>query len=366
VSAPGAVPPEQAPYPERLAARLGARLFAAVGLLFLVALALMLFEPVTRMLLIAFSGILLAVGFHAIVVRIPLPRAIATLIVAVGVLGIGGVAVWQGLRFLLPELRALANDLPAVQAQIEGWQDQLQEATGMEIDMVGGPTEALLENPFGTATALLSQAFGLLEILGIAFLVLFGAFFVVGKPNEQLLNPLARAIPPHRREPFRRMMDRMGERLLGWIRGTLLSMLIIGALSGIAFWLVGAPYPVLLGVWVGLVEIIPVVGPWIGGATAVLVTLIHSPQAALYVALAVLAIQQIEGNLVRPFVMSSAAELHPFVTLLALLLFSAMFGFLGALLALPITLVLATIVEVWWVEEHLDAGDDEIEPVVET
>jgi predicted PurR-regulated permease PerM len=68
---------------------------------------------------------------------------------------------------------------------------------------------------------------------------------------------------------------------------------------------------------------------------------------------------------VRPLAMSSSAELHPFVTLLALLLFGSMFGLLGAVLALPLTLALATIVQVLWVEQTLDAGDDEIEPVVD-
>ena len=364
--AAAAVAAETHRLPERLAPVLGKRLYAAVGLLVLGALLLRFFEPLTRVLLIAFVGVILAMAFHAVVKRIPLPRGVATALVALVTMGLGVLAVWQGMRLLLPEVRALATDLPGIQAQLEGWQGELQEATGMEVDLIGGPAEALLENPVGAATALVWQAFGVLEIAGIALLVLFGAFFVVAKPNEQLLDPLLRAIPHARRPAFRRMLDRMSVRLLGWLRGTLISMAIIGALSGLAFWVAGAPYPLLLGVWVGLVEIIPVVGPWIGGATAVLVTLIHSPQAALYVAIAVLVIQQVEGNLVRPFVMSGAAELHPFVTLIALLLFGAVFGFLGALLALPITLALATVVEVFWVEETLGAGDEEIEPAVET
>lgn len=364
--AAAAVAAETHRLPERLAPVLGKRLYAAVGLLLLGALLLRFFEPLTRVLLIAFVGVILAMAFHAIVKRIPLPRGVATALVALATVGLGVLAAWQGMRLLLPEVRALATDLPGIQAQLEGWQTELQQATGMDVDLIGGPAESLLENPLGTATALVWQAFGVLEIVGIALLVLFGAFFVVAKPNEQLLDPLLRAVPHARRPAFRRMLDRMSVRLLGWLRGTLISMAIIGALSGLAFWVAGAPYPLLLGVWVGLVEIIPIVGPWIGGATAVLVTLIHSPQAALYVAIAVLVIQQVEGNLVRPFVMSGAAELHPFVTLIALLLFGAVFGFLGALLALPITLALATVVEVFWVEETLGAGDDEIQPAVET
>jgi predicted PurR-regulated permease PerM len=352
--------------PERLAMLQGGRLFAAVGLLVLGALFLLHFEPITRVLLIGFVGVILAIAFHAVITRIPLPRAVATALVAVLTLALLTVAGWQGGRFILPEVRGLASDLPGVRAQLERWQGDLQESTGLELDLVGGPTESLLENPVGAAQALLWGAFGVLEMAGIALLVLFGAFFVAGRPNEQLLDPLMRAVPRERRSAVRRMLERIGARLLGWLRGTLISMAIIGVLSGLAFWAVGAPYALLLGVFAGLVEVIPIVGPWIGGGVAVLVTLVHTPQAALYVALAVLAIQQVEGNLVRPFVMSGAAELHPFVTLMALLLFGSVFGFLGALLALPITLALATVVEVLWVEERLGAGDEEIEPVVDT
>jgi len=360
----GAVGREGRRLPERLAMLIGGRLYAAVALLFVAALFYRFFDAISRVLLIAFVGVIFAIAMNAAVKRIPLPRGIATALVAVSFFLLVGVGVWQGMAILTPQVRALAGDLPALEATLRGWEESLREQTGMEIALLGAPLEALLDDPVGFATTFLAQALGILEILGLAVLVLFGAIFVVARPNEQLLDPLLRAVPRQRRPAFRRLLHRTADRLAGWLRGTVLSMVIIGVLSGLAFWLLGAPYPVLLGVWVGLVEVIPIVGPWIGGATAVLVTLIHDPTAAIRIAVAVLVIQQVEGSVVRPFVMSGAAELHPFVTLLALLLFATMFGFLGALLALPILLVMATAVEVYWVEERLDAADDEIEPVV--
>jgi predicted PurR-regulated permease PerM len=351
--------------PERLTLLLAGRLYATVGLLFVAALVYRFFDAVSRVMLIAFVGVIFAIAMNAVVRRLPLSRGFATAAVALALFALIGVAVWQGMGLLIPQIRGLAGDLPALEATLRGWESWLQEQTGMQIELLGAPLEALLADPVSFGMAFLAQAFGLLEILGIAVLVLFGALFVVARPNDQLLNPLMRAVPRERRPATRRMLHRTAERLTGWLRGTLLSMVIIGTLSGVAFWLLGAPYALLLGVWVGLVEVIPIVGPWIGGATAVLVTLIHDPGAALWVAVAVLVIQQVEGSVVRPFVMSGAAELHPFVTLLALLFFGTIFGFLGALLALPILLVIATVVEVFWVEERLDAADDEIEPVVE-
>jgi predicted PurR-regulated permease PerM len=352
--------------PDRLAALLGARLYGAIGLLFLAALVFRFFDPISRVLLIAFLGIIVAMAFNAIVSKIPLRRGIATAIVAIATMGILGATIYFGISALIPQVRAFANDLPLFQQTVLGWEEQLRQETGIELDFIGDAAEGLLADPFGMVMMVISQVFGVLEIVGLAVLILFGALFVVAKPNEMLLNPLLRAVPTERRPAFRRMMSLMAERLVGWLQGTLISMVIIGALSGLAFWLVGAPYALLLGVFVGIVEFIPIVGPWIGGAVAVLITAFYDPQTALWVAVAVLIIQQIEGNVVRPFVMAGAAELHPFVTLLALLLFAAMFGFLGALLALPLALALGTIIEVFWVEETIETGDEEIEPMVKT
>jgi predicted PurR-regulated permease PerM len=360
-----AVAAEARRLPERLATLLGARLYRAAALVFLFALLFRFFDAITRVLLIAFVGVIVAMALNALVTRLPLRRGLATVLVALALLALIGIALWQGVALLLPQIRGLAADLPAMRERLEAWEARLHEQTGLDVQLMGQPLETLLADPVGMLMTLLARAFGVLELLGIAVLVLFGAFFVVARPNEQLLDPLMRAVPRERRPAVRRAMGRLAERLVGWLRGTLLSMLIIGTISALAFWLVGAPYPWLLGVWVGLVEIIPIVGPWIGGATAVLVTLFYDPTTALWVAVAVLAIQQLEGNLIRPFVMAGAAELHPFVTLLALLLFSAMFGFLGALLALPLALVLGTLVEVFWVEETLHAAEDAIDPVVD-
>src|SRR5690606_23709788 len=238
-------------------------LYTALGLLFLLALAFRFFDIVSRVGLIAFMGIIVALALHSLVVRIPLPRGAATALVALAGLGLAGLTVWQGLSFLLPQLQSLAMDLPRFQEAVEEWQARLEQRTGMDVDLLGAPLESLLQDPLGAGIGLLSRAFGVVEILGIVVLVLAGSVYVAARPNEQLLDSLVRAGPGERQPAFRRMMHRMAERLGGWLRGTLLSMLIIGVLSGVAFWLLGAPYPILLGVIAGVLEFIPIVGPWV-------------------------------------------------------------------------------------------------------
>jgi predicted PurR-regulated permease PerM len=352
--------------PQRLSELQGERLYRFAGLLFLLAILFRYFDAVSRVLLIAFVGAIIAVAFNAIIRRLPVKRGIAVLLLLLVTLGVVGAGSWFGITAIIGQVRQLIDDFPAIVESVETW---VQGATGVELDLLGPRTQEALQGLLGMSDGpggVIAGAFGFIEVLAILVLVLVGAFFLVHKPNEQLLTPLMRTVPRERRPVFRRMFRLMGERLGGWLGGTLISMAAVAALSIIAFLIIGAPYALVLGVILGITELIPIVGPWVGGIVAVAVTLFADPGQALWVAIAVLIIQQIESNVVRPMAMSSSAELHPFVTLLALLLFGSIFGLLGAVLALPLTLALATIVQVLWVEETLDAGDDEIEPVVDT
>jgi predicted PurR-regulated permease PerM len=351
--------------PERLAELQGERMYRAVAFGFLLVLLFAHFDPISRVLLIAFVAAIIAVALHAVAKRIPLPRKLSLVAVLIATLGgiIGG--VWLGINALITQVQQLINDFPAI---IEGAETWLENTLGLDIELLGPRSRQVLESVVGGSdtAAVLSGAFGFLELLAMVVLVLVGSFYLVFKPNDQLLTPFMRTIPRERRPAFRRMFKLMGERLAGWLWGTVILCTAVGIMSFIAFYFLGTPYPLLLGVLVGVTNIIPIVGPWIGGLVAIAVTLFTNPMTALWVAVAVLAIQQVESDLIRPIVMSGSARIHPFVTLLALLLFGSIFGILGAVLSLPLALAIGTMIQVLWVEQTLDAGDDEIKPVVET
>jgi predicted PurR-regulated permease PerM len=351
--------------PADLAELQGERLYRAAGLLFLLALVFRHFDPLARVLLITFVGAILAVTFNAVVKRLPLRRGHAVLVVVGATLGALALSIWLAVSALVTQAKQFIADFPVIVTAVEEW---LQDRIGLEIELLGPKSREVLSDLIGAGStqSIVMGAFGMLELLATILLVLVGAFYLVYRPNEQLLIPFMRAIPEHRRPAFRRMFELMGERLSAWLYATLISMVAVGALGVITFYLLGTPYPLLLGVLMGVTDIVPIVGPWIGGAVAVAVTLFADPGKVIWVVVAVVVIQEIESNLVRPIVMSGSAELHPFVTLLALLFFGSIFGILGAVLALPLALAVGTIIQVLWVEQVLHAGDDQIEPVVET
>jgi predicted PurR-regulated permease PerM len=114
-------------------------------------------------------------------------------------------------------------------------------------------------------------------------------------------------------------------------------MLLIGTLTGLGLWLLGVPHALLLGIVAGLLELIPYLGPWISGAIAVLVTLVAvDPFKALQVVILFIIIQEVEGNLVQPLVMSWAVHIDPLLVLIAIVVGAEALGLVGAVIAVPV------------------------------
>ncbi|HSJ15011.1 MAG TPA: AI-2E family transporter [Longimicrobiales bacterium] len=341
-------------------------LYKLAGLLFLLALALRYFDSLARVLLLIYAAAILAVALNTFVRRIPVKRPWAAGIIAVALLGGLGSALWFGGLTVIRQLQSLAASIPQIREGLAEWGAWLEERLGIDAAPIGARAEALVRGFFENleGSDILTGTGGVLEWLAIPLLVLFGGLFAVGRPNDRLLLPFLRVIPESRRPAFEQMLERLGERLKGWITGTLVSMTTVGILATIAFYLIGVPYALLFGVINGLGEFVPILGAWVGGVPAVIVAFLDDPVKGLWAAIAIVAIQLLDSQLIMPLVMSKMADVHPFVTLFAIVLFGSLFGFLGVLLAVPLVLFFWTVIETLWVEHALDAGDDYIPPVV--
>jgi predicted PurR-regulated permease PerM len=121
-----------------------------------------------------------------------------------------------------------------------------------------------------------------------------------------------------------------------YLRGQLLLSLIVGVAATIALLFLGVPYAFVLGVFAGMAELIPMLGPILGAVPAVLVALFQPFPLVLWVGLAFLVIQQLESNLLVPRISGHAVGLHPLAAMLALLVGFELAGVVGALFAVPI------------------------------
>jgi predicted PurR-regulated permease PerM len=140
------------------------------------------------------------------------------------------------------------------------------------------------------------------------------------------------------------LIERMEQALASYVKGQIALSVIIGVSAGFGLWILGivgllpngGRYALLFGIWVGITELIPYVGPWLGAAPPVLYALVQHPLSALWVALLFLGIQQLEGHVVVPKVMGHSLRLHPLLVIFGLLAGGEIYGFPGILVALPL------------------------------
>lgn len=169
-------------------------------------------------------------------------------------------------------------------------------------------------------------------------LVLVGAMFMAADPGVYRRGLVW--LVPHRTEALvDQACDDVANGLRGWMVGQAVSSLVVAALTWIGLALLGVPAAGGLGLIAGLLDIIPMVGPVIAGVRAVLLAFTVSPLTALWTLLLFLGIQQLQGNFLQPMIQKQAVDVPPAVLLFAVLGFGLLFGFLGVLLAAPLTIV---------------------------
>ncbi len=155
---------------------------------------------------------------------------------------------------------------------------------------------------------------------------------------------LLRAVPARRARDVNTVWLEVEEKLGGWVRGEVVLMLAIGFAAGIGYFVIGLPNAALLGVIAGLMEVVPMVGPFLAFAPAVLVALAVDPPRAIAVVLYALVIQQIESNVLVPRVMGHTVGVSPLTVLLGILIGSTLAGLPGAFLAVPLAAAIQVIV----------------------
>lgn len=175
---------------------------------------------------------------------------------------------------------------------------------------------------FGTtlANGLMALGFGLV----IAFWVLM-ELPAIGRETRRLIGPKHAEDAEFFHATFTRVMG-------GYIKGTLLQCAIIGVACGVLFGFAGVPNAAVLGLITGVMNIIPIIGPWIGGALAAIVAIFTGPVTAAIALIGTVVIQQLVYTFISPKIMANSVDIHPALTLLALMVGSALGGAMSGLL----------------------------------
>jgi predicted PurR-regulated permease PerM len=299
-------------------------------------------------LLLLFAGIVVATALQPIcdfiAARLNLRPSIAAVLVY-GLLfcAFAGLAIW-----LAPQVwdqgAGIFEKLPDWYSRSREW---LVHSHSRTLVRVGGwlpdslpPLETLDfggddANPFGLTRTVLMELGGVLAVGGLAF------YWSINR--EKSLRALFSLVPEHRRPFYEDLSDALFGKLGAYVRGQLILCGLVGGFSLVAFWLIGLPYSLLLALVAGILEAVPVFGPTLGAVPAILVALSISPQTTLMVVAAAICIQMLENYLFVPKVMDRSVGISAVVTLLSLVAFGALFGLLGAVLAIPLAAIVQTL-----------------------
>jgi predicted PurR-regulated permease PerM len=280
--------------------------------------------------------------------RLRVPRGIAVMMVfllLIGTVGAAAALLYSPVRGQVEEIQ---KNLPAytdqANRQVEGLQ-QFFDDRGIGVDVkerLGDLIVAVEERAAEATDNLLSYSLDLLGVfITLIIIVVSTVYMLLDAPriqrfSQRLGGPAAGA--------FLRRTERT---LVEYMKAQILVSMIIGTSSGLVLWLygvtgifpLGATFAVAFATWVFFMEFIPYVGPILGAVPPVLLALVTSPVAALWVIVAFLAIHQIEGHLVVPKVMGDAVGVHPLVVIFGLLIGEQLAGLVGVLIAIPMVVV---------------------------
>lgn len=304
------------------------------------------------LLLLIFGAVLVAVIFRAIADPIRrLTRAPDGLAVAIAVLlvvGIIGLASGMFGSEVSTQVRTLVDSLPEAWRSLERRIGEMGLGERLQ-DMVDGAA------PSGGGVISSVGRFAMSFGGGIAdtLIVLVGGIYLAAQPRLYRKGTL-KLVPPHRRELAAEAIEHSGRALRLWLKGQLISMIVVGLMVGIGLWLIGVPSALALGLLAGILEFIPLVGPIIAALPALLIALAVDPQTALWTLGLYILVQQIEGNVLQPVVQQYAVDLPAVILLFSLLGFGTLFGALGIILAAPLTVVAYVLVKRLYVQEALD------------
>ena len=239
----------------------------------------------------------------------------------------------------------LANNLPTYVADLQQAFDENEQLRELDENYdITGKLKALSDDLVAklgdTAGALVSLGSGLISATFALVTILVLSMFMVASGRNWVDAALARR-PPHEAAATRRAIDRAAGAVSGYVGGALLQATVAGMASFAMLAILGVPNPLPLAVVMGLADLVPLVGATIGAVLVGVVTLFTDfPTATIIWAAFAIAYQQFENYVVQPRIQSRAAELDPFIVVVAAIFGGALLGVVGALLAIPTAAVI--------------------------
>ena len=318
----------------------------------------LLFRQLATLLIAVLMTVLISIpltGSANALERFRVPRPLGALAGLLAGLGVIALIFWLLIPPFVDQTNEFVDEVPGI---VDDLTATVADVTGSEPEVVGHDVQDFLEgyadDPDRFLGPLTSIGIGVAAALGAILFMLITAMYIAIRP-QPLVDGILSLVPPSRREHAHRIMDRLRASWLGWIQGVVADMVISGVLLFIGLTIIGLDFAIFFAVLTALLVIIPYFGAIVGALPPTLFALTDSPEQAILVLAIYIAVQQVEGNLLIPLIMSNRVKLHPALIAIGVLVVGQLFGFIGLFVAVPIISMAVILADELWVRHAEDA-----------
>jgi predicted PurR-regulated permease PerM len=290
--------------------------------------------------------------------RVPRPLGVALHYFAIA--GAIALMLWVAVPRAIDQVNQATGGVPTSQQELK---QKANHSTGIKHQFFVGLQKHLKKLPSAGSVFHGAQTVGakaLEALVGIFFVFATAAYWIFER--DRTIRFVNSMVSRKHRRVVRDTWELIDAKLGAFVRGQLLLIAFVATVLSLAFWAIGMPFWLLLGVFAGVVEIVPVIGPLLAGVLAVGVGLTASVHVAILAGVAVLVVRQVEDYVVVPRVMGHATGLSPLLVLVSAIAIGLLFGGFYVLMATPFVAVLATLLDV--IVRDKDPADEEVPAVL--
>jgi predicted PurR-regulated permease PerM len=278
-----------------------------------------------------------------------IPRGAGILIHYAALFGLFGLLLWAVVPRAVDQVQDAigdSEDESGLKGELLGWLDRRLERLPSPEELVDPALEATL--------------IGVEIVLGTLFVLAAAGYWIFER--DDAVRFVTALVPRPRRKLVRDTWDLIDLKLGAYIRGQALLIALVATVLSVCFWAIGLPFWLLIAIFAGIVEIVPVIGPLTAGALAVGVGLTESIGVALAAGVIVLVVRLLEDYLVIPRVLGDAVGLSPLVVLVSVAAAALLFGEFAVLVAIPLAAVVATLFDV--IVRDKDPAEEDVPTVL--
>ncbi len=328
-------------------------LYKAVLLAFGLVVAGLIFQALVELVLAVMIVVIIALPLAAVATalqRLRIPRELGAVIALL----IGLCAVALVIAAIVPvftkEVNRFTNSLPSI---VDSLRHRAAGLTGTSPSHVGQRIQSFVNgythHPERLLGPVASVGASIVAAVAALVVVLLTALYTAMHP-EPLVSGLLRMFPMERRGRVEEVLLRLRTAYMGWLRGLVIGMIILGGLTYVGLRLVGLDFAAFFAVFTAVAMIVPYFGALVSSIPPIAYALTVSPGKALVVAAIYIGAHQLEGNVIQPVIVARAVKIHPAVVAVGVVAVGTLFGIVGLFIAIPIIATVKILVEELWMD----------------